>query len=149
MRSILSREKGFTLLECVVTLVIVGFIGAVITATMAYGVRIYQALLTQSVMTDQVHVAAAAIKRLVEQTELNKLNVVKNQFLLDNGTVYWTYESVKNSVLLEQVSDWSITAKNVKDVGSDSRSFVELSITLNDSAGTRYVYEFHPKWEAQ
>lgn len=85
----------------------------------------------------------------MEQTELNKLNVVKNQFLLDNGTVYWTYESVKNSVLLEQVSDWSITAKNVKDVGSDSRSFVELSITLNDSAGTRYVYEFHPKWEAQ
>ena len=35
-------KRGFTLLECVVTLVIAGFIGAVITATMAYGVRIYQ-----------------------------------------------------------------------------------------------------------
>ena len=33
-------KRGFTLLECVVTLVIAGFIGAVITATMAYGVRI-------------------------------------------------------------------------------------------------------------
>ena len=32
-------KRGFTLLECVVTLVIAGFIGAVITATMAYGVR--------------------------------------------------------------------------------------------------------------
>lgn len=28
-------KRGFTLLECVVTLVIAGFIGAVITATMA------------------------------------------------------------------------------------------------------------------
>lgn len=145
MRRFLSREKGFTLLECVITLVIVGFVGAVITATMAYGVRIYQALRTQSVMTDQVHVAAAAVKRLVEKTELDKLNEVKKQFLWEDGTVYWTYESVKKSVLLEQVSDWSIAKANE----SDPRSFVELSITLNDSAGTRYVYEFHPKWEAK
>ena len=146
MRRFLSREKGFTLLECVITLVIVGFVGAVITATMAYGVRIYQVLRTQSVMTDQVHVAAAAVKRLVEGTKLGDLNEVIKQFSLEDGTVYWTYKSVTKSVLLEQVSGWSITAK---DVGSGSRIFVELSITLNDSAGTRYVYEFHPKWEAQ
>ena len=56
-------KRGFTLLECVVTLVIAGFIGAVITATMAYGVRIYQGLRIQSVGTSQVHVAAAVVKR--------------------------------------------------------------------------------------
>ena len=63
-------KRGFTLLECVVTLVIAGFIGAVITATMAYGVRIYQGLRIQSVGTSQVHVAAAVVKREVERGAL-------------------------------------------------------------------------------
>ena len=66
-------KRGFTLLECVVTLVIAGFIGAVITATMAYGVKIYQALRIQSVGTSQVHVAAAVVKREVEKTKLKNL----------------------------------------------------------------------------
>ena len=82
-------KRGFTLLECVVTLVIAGFIGAVITATMAYGVRIYQGLRIQSVGTSQVHVAAAVVKREVEKTKLENLSVVKDKFPFDNGTVYW------------------------------------------------------------
>ena len=88
-------KRGFTLLECVVTLVIAGFIGAVITATMAYGVKIYQALRIQSVGTSQVHVAAAVVKREVEKTKLKNLNVVVDKFPFENGTVYWNISGKK------------------------------------------------------
>lgn len=88
-------KRGFTLLECVVTLVIAGFIGAVITATMAYGVRIYQGLRIQSVGTSQVHVAAAVVKREVEKTKLKNLKVVVDKFPFENGTVYWNISGKK------------------------------------------------------
>lgn len=88
-------KRGFTLLECVVTLVIAGFIGAVITATMAYGVRIYQGLRIQSVGTSQVHVAAAVVKREVEKTKLENLDEVVNKFPFENGTVYWNISGKK------------------------------------------------------
>lgn len=134
-------KRGFTLLECVVTLVIAGFIGAVITATMAYGVRIYQGLRIQSVGTSQVHVAAAVVKREVEKTKLKNLSVVKDKFPFENGTVYWNI-SGKNVVFLEGVTTWTIT------VGSDSPKVVKLAVALQGSNSGEIVYEFHPLWEA-
>lgn len=139
-------KRGFTLLECVVTLVIAGFIGAVITATMAYGVRIYQALRIQSVGTSQVHVAAAVVKREVEKTKLKNLNVVVDKFPFENGTVYWNI-SGKKVVFLEGVTTWTITPVSVS-VGSDSRKVVKLAVALQGSNSGEIVYEFHPLWEA-
>ena len=134
-------KRGFTLLECVVTLVIAGFIGAVITATMAYGVRIYQGLRIQSVGTSQVHVAVAVVK-----TKLENLNVVKDKFPFENGTVYWNI-SGKKVVFLEGVTTWTITPGSVS-VGSDSRKVVKLAVALQGSNSGEIVYEFHPLWEA-
>lgn len=141
-------KRGFTLLECVVTLVIAGFIGAVITATMVYGVRIYQGLRIQSVGTSQVHVAAAVVKREVEKTKLENLNVVvvKDKFPFENGTVYWNI-SGKKIVFLEGVTTWTITPVSVS-VGSDSREVVKLAVALQGSNSGEIVYEFHPLWEA-
>lgn len=138
-------ERGFTLLECVVTLVIAGFIGAVITATMAYGVRIYQGLRIQSVGTSQVHVAAAVVKREVEKTKLENLNVVVDKFPFENGTVYWNITG-KKVVFLEGVTTWMITRSD--SVGSDSRMVVKLAVALQGSGSGEIVYEFHPLWEA-
>lgn len=138
-------KRGFTLLECVVTLVIVGFIGAVITATMAYGVKIYQALRIQSVGTSQVHVAAAVVKREVEKTKLENLNVVVNKFPFDNGTVYWNI-SGKKVVFLEGVSKWEIASVPVLESGS--RIVVRLAVALQGSNSGEIVYEFHLLWEA-
>lgn len=139
-------KRGFTLLECVVTLVIAGFIGAVITATMAYGVRIYQGLRIQSVGTSQVHVAAAVVKREVEKTKLKNLSEVKKKFPFDNGTVYWNI-SGKMVVFLEGVTTWTITPVYVSE-GSDSRMVVKLAVALQGSNSGEIVYEFHPLWEA-
>lgn len=138
-------KRGFTLLECVVTLVIVGFIGAVITATMAYGVRIYQGLRIQSVGTSQVHVAAAVVKREVEKTKLENLKVVKDKFPFENGTVYWNI-SGKKVVFLEGVSKWKIASVPVLESGS--REVVRLAVALQGSGSGEVVYEFHPLWEA-
>ncbi len=138
-------KRGFTLLECVVTLVIVGFIGAVITATMAYGVKIYQALRIQSVGTSQVHVAAAVVKREVEKTKLENLNVVVNKFPFDNGMVYWNI-SGKKVVFLEGVSKWEIASVPVLESGS--RIVVRLAVALQGSNSGEIVYEFHLLWEA-
>ena len=138
-------KRGFTLLECVVTLVIAGFIGAVITATMAYGVRIYQGLRIQSVGTSQVHVAAAVVKREVEQTKLENLSVVEDKFPFENGTVYWNI-SGKKVVFLEGVSKWKIASVPVLESGS--RKVVRLAVALQGSSSGEIVYEFHPLWEA-
>lgn len=138
-------KRGFTLLECVVTLVIAGFIGAVITATMAYGVRIYQGLRIQSVGTSQVHVAAAVVKREVEKTKLENLDVVVNKFPFENGTVYWNI-SGKKVVFLEGVSKWKIASVPV--LKSGSRIVVRLAVALQGSNSGEIVYEFHPLWEA-
>lgn len=138
-------KRGFTLLECVVTLVIAGFIGAVITATMAYGVRIYQALRTQSAGTSQVHVAAAVVKREVEKTKLENLKKVEEEFPLKSGTVYWNM-SGKEVVFLEGVSKWTISSESV---GSGSREVVRLAVALQGSGSGEIVYEFHPLWEAE
>ena len=134
-------KRGFTLLECVVTLVIAGFIGAVITATMAYGVRIYQGLRIQSVGTSQVHVAAAVVKREV----LENLDEVVNKFPFENGTVYWNI-SGKKVVFLEGVSKWKIASVPVLESGS--RIVVRLAVALQGSNSGEIVYEFHPLWEA-
>ncbi len=140
-------KRGFTLLECVVTLVIAGFIGAVITATMAYGVRIYQGLRIQSVGTSQVHVAAAVVKREVEKTKLKNLSVVKDKFPFENGTVYRNITG-KKVVFLEGVTTWTITPVSVS-VGSDLRKeVVKLAVALQGSNSGEIVYEFHPLWEA-
>ena len=140
-------KRGFTLLECVVTLVIAGFIGAVITATMAYGVRIYQALRTQSAGTSQVHVAAAVVKREVEKTKLKNLNMEQEfPFNKENSTVYWNM-SGKKVVFLEGVSKWKISHVSVP-VGSISREVVRLVVVLQGSDSGEIVYEFHPLWEA-
>lgn len=139
-------RRGFTLLECVVTLVIAGFIGAVITATMTYGVQIYQALRTQSAGTSQVHVAAAVVKRVVEKTKPANLDDVKNEFQLKDGTVYW-HMSEKPVPFLEGVSEWKITPVSVS-VGSNSRTVVRLVVALQGSDSGEIVYEFHPLWEA-
>lgn len=138
-------KRGFTLLECVVTLVIAGFIGAVITATMAYGVRIYQGLRIQSVGTSQVHVAAAVVKREVEKTKLENLDEVVNKFPFENGTVYWNI-SGKKVVFLEGVSKWKIASVPVLESGS--RKVVRLAVALQGSSSGEIVYEFHPLWEA-
>ena len=138
-------KRGFTLLECVVTLVIAGFIGAVITATMAYGVKIYQALRIQSVGTSQVHVAAAVVKREVEKTKLENLSVVEDKFPFENGTVYWNI-SGKKVVFLEGVSKWKIASVPVLESGS--RKVVRLAVALQGSSSGEIVYEFHPLWEA-
>lgn len=136
-----QSKRGFTLLECVVTLVIAGFIGAVVTATMAYGVRIYQALRAQSAGTSQVHVAAAVVKRVVEKTKLGNLKKVEEEFpLKDGGTVYWN-TSGKESVFLENVSKWKISSV---PVGSGERKVVRLVIALQGSGSGEIVYEFHP-----
>lgn len=140
-------KRGFTLLECVVTLVIAGFIGAVITATMAYGVRIYQGLRIQSVGTSQVHVAAAVVKREVEKTKLENLSVVKDKFPFENGTVYWNI-SGKKVVFLEGVSKWKIASVPVLERESGSREVVRLAVALQGSNSGEIVYEFHPLWEA-
>lgn len=113
-------KRGFTLLECVVTLVIAGFIGAVITATM--------------------------VKREVEKTKLKNLNVVVDKFPFENGTVYWNI-SGKKVVFLEGVTTWTITPVSVS-VGSDSRKVVKLAVALQGSNSGEIVYEFHPLWEA-
>lgn len=138
-------KRGFTLLECVVTLVIAGFIGAVITATMAYGVRIYQGLRIQSVGTSQVHVAAAVVKREVEKTKLENLSVVEDKFPFENGTVYWNI-SGKKVVFLEGVSKWKIASVPVLESGS--RKVVRLAVALQGSSSGEIGYEFHPLWEA-
>ena len=138
-------KRGFTLLECVVTLVIAGFIGAVITATMAYGVRIYQGLRIQSVGTSQVPVAAAVVKREVEKTKLENLSVVEDKFPFENGTVYWNI-SGKKVVFLEGVSKWKIASVPVLESGS--RKVVRLAVALQGSSSGEIVYEFHPLWEA-
>lgn len=140
-----QSKRGFTLLECVVTLVIAGFIGAVITATMAYGVRIYQALRTQSAGTSQVHVAAAVVKRKVEKTKLESLNEVKNEFPLKNGTVYW-HMSGNDVPFLEGVSKWEIASVPVVENGT--RKVIRLVVALQGSDSGEIVYEFHPLWEA-
>lgn len=145
-----QSKRGFTLLECVVTLVIAGFIGAVVTATMVYGVRIYQGLRIQSVGTSQVHVAAAVVKRVVEKTKLEKtklekLNVVEEKFPFENGTVYWNM-SGKKVVFLEGVSKWTISSE---PVGSGERKVVRLAVALQGSDSGEIVYEFHPLWEAE
>ena len=137
-------KRGFTLLECVVTLVIAGFIGAVITATMAYGVRIYQGLRIQSVGTSQVHVAAAVVKREVEKTKLENLKTVQEEFPLRNGTVYWS-TSGKEVVFLEGVSKWTISSE---DIEGSKRKVVRLVVALQGSGSGEIVYEFHPLWEA-
>ena len=145
-----SKKRGFTLLEGVVTLVIAGFIGAVITATMAYGVRIYQALRTQSAGTSQVHVAAAVVKRVVEKTKLENLNKVEQEFPFnkENGTVYW-HMSDKDVPFLEGVSKWTISPESVgSSVGSNSRQVVRLAVALKGADSGEIVYEFHPLWEA-
>ena len=143
-----QSKRGFTLLECVVTLVIAGFIGAVITATMAYGVRIYQALRTQSAGTSQVHVAAAVVKQVVEKTKLANLDDVKNEFPLRDGTVYWHMSGKDVDVpFLEGVTTWTITPVSVSE-GSNSRKVVRLVVALQGSDSGEIVYEFHPLWEA-
>ncbi|WP_443743581.1 type II secretion system protein [Sutterella sp.] len=139
-----QSKRGFTLLECVVTLVIAGFIGAVVTATMAYGVRIYQALRTQSAGTSQVHVAAAVVKRVVEKTKLENLDKVKSEFPREGDTVYWKTSGEK-SVFLESVSSWEISSESV---GSSNRKVVRLVTALQGSGSGEIVYEFHPLWEA-
>lgn len=138
-------KRGFTLLECVVTLVIAGFIGAVITATMAYGVRIYQALRTQSAGTSQVHVAATVVKRVVEKTKLGNLKKVEEEFPLKNDTVYWN-KSGNEVVFLEGVSKWEIASVPVLESGA--RKVVRLAVALQGSGSGEIVYEFHPLWEA-
>lgn len=138
-------KRGFTLLECVVTLVIAGFIGAVVTATMTYGVQIYQALRTQSAGTSQVHVAAAVVKRKVEKTKLANLDEVKKEFPLKDGTVYW-HMSGEDVPFLEGVSKWEIASATV--LGSGSREVVSLVVALQGSDSGEIVYEFHPLWEA-
>ena len=137
-------KRGFTLLECVVTLVIAGFIGAVITATMAYGVRIYQGLRIQSVGTSQVHVAAAVVKREVEKTKLANLDDVKKEFPFQNGTVYW-HMSKQDVPFLEGVSKWEIHSESIEGT---KREAVRLVIALQGSDSGEIVYEFHPLWEA-
>lgn len=140
-----QAKRGFTLLECVVTLVIAGFIGAVITTTMAYGVRIYQALRIQSVGTSQVHVAAAVVKRLVEKTTLENLDKVIHEFPLRGGTVYWEMPE-KEVVFLEGVSKWKWEIASVPVLEGGSRKVVRLAAALQGSGG-EIVYEFHPLWE--
>lgn len=138
-----GSERGFTLMECIISLVILGFVAAVITGTMAYGVKIYHALRTGSAVTGQAHVAAAVVKRLAAETAIDDLDSLQKQFSLKDGTLYWN-----GSVLLEQVADWTIKSASA---GSGSRSIVQLSVTLQDASGSKgastLVYEFHPKWE--
>lgn len=138
-----GARRGFTLLECIVTLVILGFVGAVITGTTAYGVKLLQALRTGTAVAAQAHVAAGVVRRLAGETRLDDLDSLQKQFVLKDGTVYWN-----GVVFLEPVAAWTIEAA---PAGSGSRSIVQLTVTPQNADGgaaaNTLVYEFHPKWE--
>lgn len=149
MMTIRNNRRGFTLLECVLTMTILGFIGAVVTSTMMYGVKIYHALQTESTSVSQVKVAGQVLRRLVSEKYSGEIRDVQDQFVLENGTVYWN-----GKVFLEGVQTWTIKPK-VLSATSTSGEYsqnpvIHFTLVMKNPAGgdpLRYKYEFHPQWE--
>lgn len=144
----LGNRRGFTLLEFVVTMMIFGFIGAVVTGTAMYGVKIYRALQTDIASASQVKVSAQAVKRLVTEHTADDIYEVQKQFRLEDGTVYWN-----GKVFLEGVESWSIQSEvlSVTGVsgGYSSYPVIHFTVVLKNPGGDAlsYKYEFHPEWE--
>lgn len=59
---------GFTLIEMIITLVIVGFIGVVGTYGLVYGVSVYRSIQGIEVMMPQVDVAMNAITQAIRES---------------------------------------------------------------------------------
>lgn len=146
--NIYRNQRGFTLLECVVTMMILGFIGAVITGTMMYGAKIYHALRTDVTSVSQVKVSAQVVKRLVTEHTAADIYEVQKQFKFENGTVYWN-----DKVFLEGVESWSIKSKvlSLTSISGEYASYpvIHFTVVLKNPGGDalRYKYEFHPEWE--
>lgn len=65
---------GFTLIEMIITLVIVGFIGVVGTYGLVYGVSIYRSIQGIEIMMPQIDVAMNAITQAIRESG-NEANI--------------------------------------------------------------------------
>lgn len=66
--------SGFTLIEMIITLVIVGFIGVVGTYGLVYGVSVYRSIQGIEVMMPQIDVAMNAITQAIRESG-NEVNI--------------------------------------------------------------------------
>lgn len=97
---------GFTLIEMIITLVIVGFIGVVGTYGLVYGVSIYRSIQGIEIMMPQIDVAMNAITQTIRECD-NETKIRENIWV--SGTSKNVLR-LKGNVLLTKVKRFDVSA---------------------------------------
>lgn len=98
---------GFTLIEMIITLVIVGFIGVVGTYGLVYGVSIYRSIQGIEIMMPQIDVAMNAITQTVRESGNEK--EIKETIRVVTGTADH-HLRLKGKTLLTKVKSFDVSA---------------------------------------
>lgn len=97
---------GFTLIEMIVTLVIVGFIGIGGTYSLMYGVSLYRSIQSIETILPQIDVAMNVIVQKIREKNENDIYFSTTSKLL-------RLDGQKGYVLLRNVQDFSVTKDEI------------------------------------
>lgn len=133
-----ENARGFTLLEVIISLVIMGFIAISIGSGLVYSVQLFQTSKAADVTMPQLDAAFHVIRRTIQDGNKKLLTCSDEKLYLKSGTG----ESATKTVLLANVT--SFDALSTESAFADSNAqvvHVKLQLNFVEDPIEFYVYE--------
>lgn len=136
-----ENARGFTLLEVIISLVIMGFIAISIGSGLVYSVQLFQTSKAADVTMPQLDAAFHVIRRTIQDGNKELLSCSDEKLYLKSGTGD-SGESATKTVLLANVT--SFDASSAESAFADSNAqvvHVKLQLNFVEDPIEFYVYE--------
>jgi len=155
----MNREAGFTLIEVIVTLVLVGIMAAVAGMAIVQGVQGYVFARENATTTQKAQLAMARMSReLIELANVTSADAIQIVYVRDSvtHTIAFASGTVKldNYVLVNDVSSLSLSYRDSNEnlcAGTDADlSTIQIDLVLSrpdtDSGTIGFTTTIHPRY---
>jgi prepilin-type N-terminal cleavage/methylation domain-containing protein len=135
----INREKGFTLIEVIVVLILLGIMGAILATGISTAVNGFLFTRDSAIKSQKAQLALARISReLLSMTSINSASSTSVGYTTSYGQFQLT--KTGSQITLAQTVPTTITAQTlVDDVVTDYGTDVFLSLTQQDGTAWSYV----------
>lgn len=132
-----ENARGFTLLEVIISLVIMGFIAISIGSGLVYSVQLFQTSKAADVTMPQLDAAFHVIRRTIQDGNKELLSCSDEKLYLKNGTG----ESATKAVLLANVTSFATSTESAFEGSKAKVVHVKLQLNFVEDPIEFYVYE--------
>lgn len=132
-----ENARGFTLLEVIISLVIMGFIAISIGSGLVYSVQLFQTSKAADVTMPQLDAAFHVIRRTIQDGNKKLLTCSDEKLYLKSGTE----ASATKTVLLSNVTSFATSTESAFANSEAQVVHVKLQLNFVEDPIEFYVYE--------